>query len=204
MQIPAHILKRKILIASTNSHKVEEIEQIFSDTECNFLSLKDYPDIAEAVEDGETFYANALKKAEHYFRLLDIPVIADDSGLVVPALNGEPGVYSARYAGTDATYADNNTYLLTRMSALKGTARAAYFISVVVYYDGDDVVAGEGRVDGEIITQLRGKDGFGYDPLFLYQPAGKTFAEMGAKEKNRVSHRFRALQALREEFGRKQ
>ena len=119
---------------------------------------------------------------------------------MVPALNGEPGIYSARYGGEGSTYAQNNLRLLSRMSDFWGSERNAYFVCHVVYYDENNLLSAEGRVEGVIIDESRGGHGFGYDPLFYYPPLKKTFAEMEASEKNRVSHRSRALQALRQKL----
>jgi len=193
-------MPQKILIASTNRHKVEEIKKIFRFPGINFISLEDYKEIPEAIEDGKTFQDNALIKAKHYYPYTKTPVIADDSGLVVPALNGEPGIHSARYAGEQSAYDKNNVLLLSRMKNLAEDDRFAFFICVVVYFDGKNVIFSEGRVEGWIINELKGTGGFGYDPLFYYPEAQKTFAEMGSEEKNRVSHRYRALKGLNEKL----
>ena len=189
-----------ILIASTNRHKIKEIEKIFIIPGIQFISLNQYKNVPEAIEDGHTFQDNALLKAKHYFQYTEIPVIADDSGLVVPALNGEPGIRSARYSGPQSTYEKNNALLLSRMKNLSGNQRFAYFVCVVVYFDGKNVILSEGRAEGRIIDQQKGRQGFGYDPLFYYPGAGKTFAEMNPEGKNQVSHRFRALQKLNEKL----
>lgn len=189
-------MTKTILLASTNRHKVEEIKNIFEIPGISFNSLEYYKDIPEAIENGESFQDNALLKARHYFQHTQIPVIADDSGLVVPALNGEPGIHSARYAGEESGYDKNNALLLSRMENLAGHQRFAYFVCVMVYFDGKNVIFSEGKVEGEIIYQLKGTVGFGYDPLFYYPKARKTFAEMGPEEKNQVSHRSQALQGL--------
>lgn len=193
-------MKHTILIASTNRHKVEEIKKIVRFPGINIISLENYKDIPEAIENGKTFRDNALIKAKHYYQHLQIPVIADDSGLVVPALNGEPGIHSARYAGEQSAYDKNNALLLSRMELLRDEKRFAFFICIVVFYDGKNVIFSEGRAKGMIINQLKGEGGFGYDPLFYYPEAGKTFAEMELKEKNLVSHRSRALQGLTEKL----
>ncbi len=179
----------EILIATTNKHKTEEIEKIFTYKNCTFSSLTNHKGLPEAVETGSTFLENAIIKARHYYEHLNIPAVADDSGLVVPALNNDPGIYSSRYAGEEANYQENNSLLLRNMADLEGKDRYAYFICVVVYYDGKDLVSAEGKVDGMILRQSRGEKGFGYDPLFLYPPKDKTFAELPAKEKNKISHR---------------
>ena len=193
-------MPQKILIASTNRHKVEEIKKIFRIPGINFISLEHYKELPKAIENGKTFQDNALLKARHYYHLTQIPVIADDSGLVVPALNGEPGVHSARYAGEQSAYDKNNALLLSRMKDLVGEERFAFFICVVVFFDGNNVIFSEGRAEGRIINELRGTGGFGYDPLFYSPEAKKTFAEMGSEEKNQVSHRYRALKGLNEKL----
>jgi XTP/dITP diphosphohydrolase len=189
-----------ILIASTNRHKVKEIKNIFEIPGIKFISLEQYKEIPEAIEDGKTFQDNALLKAKHYFHYTKMPVIADDSGLVVPALKGEPGIHSARYAGEQSDYDKNNSLLLTRMKGFKGDQRFAFFVCVMVFFDGKNVIFSEGRVEGEISDRQKGTGGFGYDPLFYYPEGQKTFAEMGSEEKNKVSHRSRALQGLNEKL----
>lgn len=190
-----------ILIASTNKHKVAEIEKILRSMKFNFLSLSAHPDLKPPAEDSKTFQGNALIKARYYYQHTGLPVIADDSGLVVPALGGEPGVLSARYAGKQASYSENNQLLLSHMQNFEGDQRAAYFICVAVYYDGGTLLVAEGRAEGIILRELRGSHGFGYDPLFLYPSAGKTFAEMMDSEKNQVSHRSKALESLYQQLG---
>jgi XTP/dITP diphosphohydrolase len=193
-------MPQTILIASTNRHKVEEIKKIFRIPGMNFISLEHYIEIPEAIEDGKTFQDNAILKAKHYYHHTKMPVIADDSGLVVPALNGEPGIHSARYAGEQSAYDKNNALLLSRMKDLAEDERFAFFICVVVFFDGNNVIFSEGRAEGKIINELKGTGGFGYDPLFYYPGAQKTFAEMGSEEKNQVSHRYRALKSLNEKL----
>jgi XTP/dITP diphosphohydrolase len=193
-------MTEQILIASTNRHKVQEIEKIFQIPEVEFESLTTFESIPEAIEDGKTFEENALIKAKHYYQYTKIPVIADDSGLVVPALNGEPGIHSARYAGEQSAYDKNNALLLSRMKNLSDEQRFAYFVCVIVYFNGSDILVSEGRAEGIIIDKLKGERGFGYDPLFYYPPAAQTFAQMKAEEKNRVSHRSRALHGMHEKL----
>jgi XTP/dITP diphosphohydrolase len=188
------------LIASTNKHKSEEIEKIFNNTNRTFSSLAAYDEVPVAVENGKNFLENATIKAKHYYKYVKKPVIADDSGLVVPALNGAPGIHSARYAGEGSGYNKNNSMLLEQMARLSEKERYAFFICVVVFYDGKNLVSAEGRVDGLIIDQARGGEGFGYDPLFFYPPKGKTFAELSAEDKNKISHRSKALQQLKEKL----
>jgi XTP/dITP diphosphohydrolase len=186
-----------LVITSTNKHKIEEIQKIFNFPMLQITSLQQYPKIPPALEDGKTFSENAERKARHYYSFIKQAVIADDSGLVVPALQGQPGILSARYAGEQATYSENNKLLLQNMSALPEKARAAYFVCAVVFFDGRQLICAEGKVDGRILYEARGDNGFGYDPLFYYPPAGKTFAELEAEEKNLLSHRSLALRNLK-------
>ena len=189
-----------IVIATTNIHKVEEISRIFNFPGLYIKSLKQFPGISPAVENGTTFRENAELKARHYFQHLKKPVIADDSGLVVPALKGEPGIHSARYAGEKASYAENNQRLLQKMTDLADVQRDAYFVCVVVFYDGRKILSAEGRAEGRILREEKGSEGFGYDPLFYYPPVKKTFAELTAEEKNSISHRSQALWKLKEKL----
>ncbi len=189
-----------ILIATTNNHKFAEIGKILNFPGIVFHSLKEYRKISAPEENDDTFKDNAISKAKYYHQQLQLPVIADDSGLVVPALNGEPGVYSARYGGEGSTYSANNDRLLSRMRELKGSDRNAYFVCSVVFYDENTLLSAEGRAEGIIIDSPRGSQGFGYDPLFYYPPLEKTFAELEAIEKNKVSHRYQALHSLRHPF----
>jgi XTP/dITP diphosphohydrolase len=194
---------KQILIATTNKHKVSEIRDIFFIHGIEFFTLNDFPQIEPAEEYGKTFGENARIKATYYFQQTGLPVIADDSGLVVPALNGEPGIHSARYAGPQSDYGRNNQLLLSRMADLSGSKRQAYFVCVAIYYDGQIVLSSEGRAEGQIVNKLRGERGFGYDPLFYYAPAGKTFAELTSDEKNRISHRSKAFKNLADQLLKK-
>ena len=197
----------KIVMASNNRHKIKEIE-VFLRKLCpndkngepfEILSLSDINFTDDIVEDGDTFEANALIKARTVAKLGYIG-IADDSGLCVDALNGEPGVYSARYAGGHDD-ADNNHKLLENMKDVPREERGAHFVSVIacVFPDGRELVA-RGECPGTMLFDYRGNGGFGYDPLFLYEPMGKTFAEMNAEEKNAISHRARAMEKFAKIF----
>ncbi len=190
----------KIVMASNNRHKIVEIEAFLKKL-CPFdekgeaftyLSLSDINFTDDIVEDGSTFEENALIKARTVAKLGYIGV-ADDSGLCVDALNGEPGVYSARYAGGHDDR-DNNEKLLEKMKNVPETERTGHFVSVIacVFPDGTELVA-RGECPGKILYAYQGTGGFGYDPLFLYEPMGKTFAEMNAEEKNGISHRANAM-----------
>lgn len=197
----------KIVMASNNRHKIREIETFLRKLCPNdrngepfeILSLSDIGYTADIVEDGETFEDNALIKARTVAKLGYIG-IADDSGLCVDALNGEPGVYSARYAGGHDD-ADNNRKLLENMKDVPREQRGAHFVSVIacVFPDGRELVA-RGECPGTMLYEYRGNGGFGYDPLFLYEPMDKTFAEMNAEEKNAVSHRARAMEKFAKLF----
>jgi XTP/dITP diphosphohydrolase len=199
----------KIVMASNNRHKIKEIEAFLRKLCPNdkngepfeILSLADIGFTDDIVEDGDTFEANALIKARSVARLGYIG-IADDSGLCVDALNGEPGVYSARYAGGHDD-ADNNRKLLENMKDVPKEKRGAHFVSVIacVFPDGRELVA-RGECPGTMLFDYRGNGGFGYDPLFLYEPMDKTFAEMNAEEKNAISHRARAMAAFAKLFAK--
>ena len=199
----------KIVMASNNSHKIKEIETFLralcpndkNGEPFEILSLSDIGYTADIVEDGETFEDNALIKARTVARLGYIG-IADDSGLCVDALNGEPGVYSARYAGGHDD-ADNNRKILEKMKDTPAEKRGAHFVSVIacVFPEGKEIVA-RGECPGTMLFDYRGNGGFGYDPLFLYEPMGKTFAEMNAEEKNAISHRARAMEAFAKLFAK--
>jgi XTP/dITP diphosphohydrolase len=189
-----------ILLATKNRDKLVEILNIFQDSTYNFVTLNDFPTIEEPEENGMTFEENAIIKAKYYWHHIHIPVISDDSGLVVPALNGEPGIFSARYASENSNYRANNEKLLTKMSNLKGSARKAHFICHAVYQDSEALISQEGKIDGIITNLPRGKSGFGYDPIFLIPELGKTFAELPQSEKNKISHRFRAFTKLHEQL----
>ena len=197
----------KIVMASNNRNKIKEIE-VFLRTLCpndrdgnpyEILSLSDIDFHDDIVEDGETFEDNALIKARTVAKLGYIG-IADDSGLCVDALNGEPGVYSARYAGGHDDV-ENNKKILENLKNVPAEKRSAQFVSVIacVFPDGRELVA-RGECPGTMLFDYRGNGGFGYDPLFLYEPMGKTFAEMNAEEKNSISHRARAMQKFAKLF----
>lgn len=189
----------KLVIASNNKNKIREIKSIVGDFFADIKALYELGLNIEVEETGETFQENALLKAREICRLTGMCALADDSGLCVNALNGAPGVYSARYAGNEHDDGKNNELLLKNLSG--ATDRSAYFISVValVYPDGRELIA-EGRVQGRILTEPEGDNGFGYDPLFYSDELKKSFGVASAEEKNGVSHRARALNALREKL----
>ncbi len=188
---------KKIIIATRNKKKFEELKRLLEDTGNEFLSLNDFPDIEEIKEDGKTFEENAVKKAKEIMMKTGISVISDDSGLVVPTLGGEPGIYSARYAGEPRDDRKNIEKLLDKMKNL--TERRAYFICVIAFAEPDgDIRTFEGRVNGIITHEPRGNKGFGYDPVFIPDGMTKTFAEMEPEEKDRLSHRRKAIELLEE------
>jgi XTP/dITP diphosphohydrolase len=187
----------KIVIATRNENKAKEIAQILNTAEFDLVSLNHCGEIADVDENGLSFYENALIKANHYHRKTGCPVIADDSGLVVPALSGEPGIYSARYAGPGAGYHENNVKLLKMMEHLKDEERQAHFVCVAIYLDPDRTISAEGYAYGKIIDEPRGQNGFGYDPIFFHPPSQKTFAELDNRTKNGLSHRYMALSYLK-------
>ncbi|MCF7885197.1 MAG: XTP/dITP diphosphatase [Candidatus Marinimicrobia bacterium] len=186
----------KIVIASGNEDKISEIRDIFQDEDIEFKTTKDYPGCPEVVEDGNNLFENAFKKAKEISEYTGLPAISDDTGLEVDALDGRPGVYSARYAGENATYADNVEKLLKEMKGVKAENRTARFRTVCVFYNNGQSFKTEGIVEGRIITTCRGENGFGYDPVFYYEEEDKTFAEMSEKEKNMISHRGQAIKHL--------
>lgn len=189
---------KRIIIASQNKHKIEEIEAITKKFGMIIVSRNDagIPDV-EVVEDGETFEENSYKKAHEIMKLSGEMTIADDSGLMVDALDGAPGVYSARFSGEGATDKSNNEKLLALLADTPHEKRTAKFVSVItMIYPGGDKIVARGECPGHIITEERGEGGFGYDPLFVPDGYELTFAELGAAEKNKISHRARALEEL--------
>jgi XTP/dITP diphosphohydrolase len=184
----------KLVIATRNRHKLEEIHAIFNFQNLEVCSAFDFPDIPDVVEDGDTLEANAIKKAVEICNATGLPALADDSGLEVEALNGEPGVYSARWSGKGCSYHDNNLKLLRELAGNKN--RHAQFRTVIALaLPGEKPLTVEGSVQGRIIEELRGDQGFGYDPLFMPDGYNQTFAELPAEVKNKISHRARALNA---------
>ncbi len=187
------------MIATKNPGKVREIRKALRGLRIRLYSLNDYPDhIPEVKEDGKTFTENALKKARFYSQYFGIWTLADDSGLEVEALKGLPGPYSARYAGEKASTEDNNRKLLKEMEGIPPSKRKARFrcVLALVSPDGRETIV-EGSCPGRIGLREVGKKGFGYDPLFFLPRHGKTMAELSIEEKNRISHRGKALRKLR-------
>ena len=183
----------KVVLASKNPHKLVEIRQITDRFGFELVLQSELGVDIDVEETGTTFEENSLLKAKAVMEATGLPALADDSGIAVDALNGEPGVYSARYAGGHDD-ADNNKKLLEKMKDVPDEKRTGHFVSVIacVFPDGTELVA-RGECPGKILWDYRGNGGFGYDPLFLYEPMDKTFAEMNAEEKNGISHRANAM-----------
>lgn len=188
-----------LVIATGNPGKVIEIKDLLNGFPIDIKSLDDFGPIPEVEEDGETFDENAYKKASFTAKILGIPALADDSGLMVEALDGAPGVLSARYAGENATDEQRIAKLL---KALKEQARrkAAFVCVLSIAVPSGPALTYEARCEGLIAEQPAGQNGFGYDPIFFYPPLNKTFAQMTLKEKSQVSHRGKALNELKQEF----
>ncbi len=181
---------KKILIATKNPDKFREILHLLQDLPFEFVSLLDFPEIKGADETGLTLIENSTIKALDAFKKTGIPAVADDTGLSVNALQGMPGVFSARFAGENATYRDNRMKLLKLMEGI--TDRRAKFVTVVTFVS-DRIYHFTGEVEGFITHEERGSQGFGYDSIFLYPQLGKTFAEIPLETKNQISHRARAF-----------
>ncbi|MCJ7457704.1 MAG: RdgB/HAM1 family non-canonical purine NTP pyrophosphatase [candidate division Zixibacteria bacterium] len=208
----------KLILATHNQHKIEEIQKILSQSteydlarsrdltstniaaqKLEILTLKDFPNVPEVEETGKTMQENAIIKAVAVYNATGIPALADDSGLEVDALNGAPGVVSARFAGPGCTYKDNNVKLLGLLKGIPEEKRGAAFRCVVALaLSQDDVRIVEGKVKGIITDKEIGKNGFGYDPVFYDTELGKTFAQLSQEEKNRVSHRGIAFRKAKE------
>lgn len=187
----------ELLIATRNRGKLKEIQQLLKGRDIVVKGLEAYDGLPEVVEDGDTFEANARKKAATMARLTGRMALADDSGLKVRALGGKPGIFSARYAGEKATDADNNRKLLNDMEDVPvGQRQAAFHCVMALCSPSGDCRLFEGRLDGEILLQPRGEGGFGYDPLFMVPSYGCALAELPLDVKNRISHRGLALKKL--------
>ncbi len=182
-----------IVIATANKNKFKEISQILKGIAPNILSLQDFPQIEAIKENGSSFQENSLIKARNVFGETGLLTLADDSGLEVDALNGAPGIYSARYAGEPPDYQVNNRKLLQDLHEIPDHQRAAQFRCVVAIVGPKIEQVVEGIVTGRIIRELRGDRGFGYDPLFVPDGFEQTFAELGEEIKNQMSHRARAF-----------
>ncbi|HLR65079.1 MAG TPA: XTP/dITP diphosphatase [Pseudogracilibacillus sp.] len=189
---------RELIIATHNKGKVKEFKQLLNDLPIQIYSLHDFPEVDEIEETGSTFHENAQLKAETIARQFQKSVLADDSGLVVDALNGAPGVYSARYAGEHATDDDNIAKLLQSLQQTADADRTAHFICVLAFAQPEKETSfHEGKCFGRIIKETKGEQGFGYDPVFVPRDYDKTFAELSSDVKNKLSHRSQALKAFK-------
>lgn len=195
---------KKLVIASNNSGKIKEIKRILRDMDIDVLSLKDIGLNIDVEEDGLTFEENAKKKSTEIYKALikkgesDFIIMSDDSGLEVEYLNGEPGVFSARYAGEHGNDKKNNEKLLLNLEGVDYKNRKARFVcQLAIINDKNEYRGIKGTVEGYILENEKGNGGFGYDPLFFYEPLNKSFAEITIEEKNKISHRGNALQKAR-------
>lgn len=189
--VNAHRFLMKIVLATRNPGKVREMRALLSALPVELISAAEIENAPEIEEDAETLEGNARKKASSLNRATGLPSLADDTGLEVDALGGDPGVHSARFAGSDATDADNRRKLLEALEGVK--ERSARFRTVIAFVDQEGMHYFEGLCRGKIITEERGHGGFGYDPIFQPEESDKTFSELSPEEKNKVSHRGRAL-----------
>jgi XTP/dITP diphosphohydrolase len=187
----------KIVLATHNHDKEIELQHSLRGLDVDICSLSEYPDIGEIEETGTTLLENSLLKAHTVHERTGLPTIADDTGLEIDALDGAPGVYSARFAGLNATYEDNVNKLLSVMENVPDDMRSARFRTVISFVDEGQELWTEGFIEGRITEDPRGNMGFGYDPVFYVPRLEKTFAELSTAEKNKISHRGLALQKLR-------
>ncbi|MCQ4573990.1 MAG: XTP/dITP diphosphatase [Candidatus Brocadiales bacterium] len=190
---------RQILIGTTNPHKLKEVREILRDLPVELISPEKLAQLPEIIEDGHTFSENAVKKAVEWAKATGYCTMADDSGLEVDALGGEPGVFSARYGGKNTTYEDNNIKLLNALEGVPTARRTARFHCTIALARPEGLIfVVEGECAGIIAEGPRGSHGFGYDPVFYVPECGKTFAELGPEIKNQMSHRTRALKKFGE------
>ncbi len=189
---------KSIVLGTNNADKLRELTKLLKGSGVKVLSLSEFTKFPEAVEDGKTFIANARKKARWVSVHTKSLTLADDSGLMVFSLKGKPGVYSARFAGAGCSYEDNNRKLLALLKKRPASKRAAKFVCAMALYDqGRPVAVVQGECRGRIAQAERGQNGFGYDPVFIPTGHTKTFAELPASQKNQISHRGKALRAIR-------
>jgi XTP/dITP diphosphohydrolase len=188
-----------LVIATRNKGKTKEIKALLKDFPVNIKNFDDFGPIPHLEEDGNTFDENAYKKASFAARILGLPALADDSGLIVEALDGAPGIHSARYAGENATDEQRYLKLLEDMKGISNR-KAAFECVISIAVPTGPALTYEARCEGLITTEPAGSNGFGYDPVFFYPPYNKTFAQITGKEKNRISHRGKALAELKSEF----
>jgi XTP/dITP diphosphohydrolase len=189
----------KLVLATHNKDKITEIKALLQNLPIKILTFSDFDHFPDVVEDRDTLEGNAEKKAREIYDITGIPAIADDTGLFVEALDGEPGVFSSRYAGENVTYEDNRKKLLSEMRDIPAEKRDAAFKTVIVLIVNEkEKFVVEGRCEGHIGFEEKGTMGFGYDHIFYVHDSGKSFAEITVEEKNKISHRGRALQKIKE------
>lgn len=192
---------RKIIFATSNQGKMKEIREILKDCNCEISSLKDEGIDIDIIEDGQTFEENALIKANTIMKITDSLVLADDSGLEVDYLNKEPGIYSARYLGEDVSQDEKNKYILCKLEGQEDKDRTARFVcSIACAIPGQESFTVRGIMEGKIAHNIAGDNGFGYDPIFLVKEYNKTVAELDSDEKNKISHRGRALRLMKKKL----
>lgn len=188
----------EIILATRNKNKIKEMTSLFSELPIKFLTLDQFPNVGEIIEDGETCKENAIKKATVVSRSTGKPALSDDSALEIDALYGAPGVYSARFAGEDVTYADNRRKVLTLMKEIPREKRTACFKTVLaLVIPGKEPILTEGKTEGTIGMTEQGEEGFGYDPIFLLNGEKRSYSQMTSEEKNRLSHRGKAAEKMR-------
>jgi len=187
----------KLIIATHNSDKEKELKSVLDDFPVDVISLDQFPEIGEIEETGSTLYENAKLKADTVNKITNLPCLGDDTGLEVDALEGAPGVYSSRYAGENVSYEDNVAKLLREMSSTPYEKRTARFRTIIFYTDGERELYTQGEIKGYITEEQRGKNGFGYDPVFYIPEVKKTMAELTPAEKNKLSHRGQAMRKFR-------
>jgi XTP/dITP diphosphohydrolase len=183
------------ILATHNRNKIKEFKSKLGSAIC-LKTLDDFPDMPDVVEDGTTLEENAFKKAHEINVYTGLPTIADDTGLEVDALDGAPGVYSSRFAGENVSYQDNVIKLLNELKGVKSEQRSARFRTIIAFVDSREAWSVHGSVEGFILDHQKGEDGFGYDPVFYYEPLQKTFSELDMETKNTISHRGKAIEAF--------
>lgn len=191
-------MSKKVILATTNQGKLKEFKALLAPLNFELITINELDEelVPHVLEDGDTFEENALKKARAFYERFGLPCLADDSGLEVDVLHGEPGIYSARYAGEGSTDAENNQKLLLNLQGVPDEQRSAHFTCVIAFVDGAQEILAKGECEGLIAWEPEGMDGFGYDPIFYVPQFHGTMAQLGKEVKNSISHRFHALQDL--------
>jgi XTP/dITP diphosphohydrolase len=192
-------VRQRLVVATTNAGKLREIRELLGDIAIDLVALNELPPVPPPGEDGQTFEANARLKATYYARHTPHLTVAEDSGLVIDALNGAPGILSARYLGEAATYQERFSEISRQLARRPDASRSARFVCALAVAQGDRILFETTQtVEGEIAAQPKGSDGFGYDPIFFYPPYGRTLAEVTRHEKLAVAHRGKAFRILAE------